>query len=240
MQNLILSLSLIFLITLINLINLSNNSSLEINPSNNIIPEKTYQTSSPINPNEEIKNPNNNNNNEKNEKITSTPRTQNYNFFNFVQKVKYLLQPIPQNSLYKSNNTCVTFPDQIKFNYTVDFYTYEYRGKIFPQNFCYGLLTYNISRNDFSDIVNKNVRAFQNFQKLNLMRQLYDFSPSKSFLSECSGYLRNIACWSEFPACIDNGDKTWTASPVCESYCTAYKINCKKVKGFFFFLFFFV
>jgi len=51
--------------------------------------------------------------------------------------------------------------------------------------------------------------AFQNFQKLNLMRQLYDFSPSISMLPECSGYLRNIACWSEFPACVDNGDTTW-------------------------------
>lgn len=26
---------------------------------------------------------------------------------------------------------------------------------------------------------------------------------------DCSGYLRNIACWSEFPACLDRGDNTW-------------------------------
>ena len=26
---------------------------------------------------------------------------------------------------------------------------------------------------------------------------------------DCAGILRNIICWSEFPACVDNGDNTW-------------------------------
>ena len=102
----------------------------------------------------------NNNYNQITENIKDKKNIVNYNFYNLVQNVKYSLQPISPNSPYKSNNTCVTIEDQIKYNYTIDFYSYEYRGKIFPENFCYGLLTYNISRNDFSDIIRKNISKF--------------------------------------------------------------------------------
>ncbi len=26
---------------------------------------------------------------------------------------------------------------------------------------------------------------------------------------ECAGIFKNLACWTEFPACIDNGNQTW-------------------------------
>ena len=54
----------------------------------------------------------------------------------------------------------ITYQDQIKYNYSLDFYKYDYHGKIFPENFCYGLLTYNISRNDFNDIIRKNMSNY--------------------------------------------------------------------------------
>lgn len=47
---------------------------------------------------------------------------------------------------------------------------------------------------------------------MNLLRHLYSYSNFANFNDECSGYIRNIACWSEFPACNDNGDETWVSS----------------------------
>jgi len=44
---------------------------------------------------------------------------------------------------------------------------------------------------------------------MNQLRQLHTYNTNINFNEDCSGYLRNVACWSEFPACIDNGDKTW-------------------------------
>jgi hypothetical protein len=83
-----------------------------------------------------------------------------YNFNNLNQTIKYNLLPLSIKSNYQSNNTCVTYQDQIKYNYSLDFYKYDYHGKIFPENFCYGLLTYNISRNDFNDIIRKNMSNY--------------------------------------------------------------------------------
>jgi hypothetical protein len=92
--------------------------------------------------------------------ITSNSNIYNYDFKNLIQGVKYNLLPLSIKSPYQSENTCVTYQDQIEYNYTLSFYQYDYQGKIFPENFCYGLLTYNISRNDFSDIVKKNMSKF--------------------------------------------------------------------------------
>jgi hypothetical protein len=79
-----------------------------------------------------------------------------YDFRNINTSIPLKLMEIPSGSLYTSNDTCVTYPELIQYNYTVAFTDFNYRGKIFPENFCFGALTYNISRNDFFNIIEKN------------------------------------------------------------------------------------
>lgn len=79
-----------------------------------------------------------------------------YDFYNINTSYPLKLMKIPSGSKYESNNTCVSFPELIAYNYTIPFTNFEYQGKIFPENFCFGALTYNISRNDFFNIIEKN------------------------------------------------------------------------------------
>ena len=101
------------------------------------------------------------NNNDKDSEFANITNSKNnlisdYDFYNINTSTPLRLMEIPSGLDYSSNNTCVTFPDLIKYNYTVAFTNFEYKGKIFPENFCYGALTYNISRNDFFNMVEKN------------------------------------------------------------------------------------
>ena len=80
-----------------------------------------------------------------------------YNYTNI-----HNLLPIPSDVNYKSNNTCVTFPELKQYNYTERPDMANNKANIFPENFCYSMLTYNISREDFFDIVNKNLRMLNN------------------------------------------------------------------------------
>jgi len=79
-----------------------------------------------------------------------------YDFYNINTSLPLRLIEIPSESDYSSNDTCVTYLDLINYNYTCLFTNFDYKGFIFPENFCYGALTYNISRNDFFNIVEKN------------------------------------------------------------------------------------
>lgn len=133
----------------------------------------------------------------------------NYNPLNYNSNDNYSLLPIPKSSNYKSNNTCVSYPDLIQYNYTDYFQNWANWIKVVPENFCYSMLTYNISREDFFDIVNKNLIAFQNYRRLITLWTLSNYSVDGYMNDQCPGYLRNIACWTQFPACVDNGDSTW-------------------------------
>jgi hypothetical protein len=68
------------------------------------------------------------------------------------------LQPIPNGVNYTSNNTCVTVSDLIKYNYSDYGGTVLNYNKVIPENYCYSMLSYNISREDFFNIVDKNLR----------------------------------------------------------------------------------
>ena len=95
---------------------------------------------------------------------TNTQQSSYYNYANFVPEATYDLSPIPSGVSYTSNNTCVTYSDLISYNYTDLLQNFKLYQKVFPENYCYGLLTYNISREDFFDIVNKNLsKYFLNF-----------------------------------------------------------------------------
>jgi hypothetical protein len=70
------------------------------------------------------------------------------------------LLPIPSNINYNSNDTCVTLGDLVDYNYTDFFDNLSSWNKVNADNYCYGMLRYNISREDFFDIINKNNRKF--------------------------------------------------------------------------------
>ena len=81
-----------------------------------------------------------------------------YDPTNYSYNDSYSLMPIPADVSYTSNNTCVTFPDLVQYNYTDYFTKWSNWLNVYPENYCYSMLTYNISREDFFDIVNKNLR----------------------------------------------------------------------------------
>jgi len=101
--------------------------------------------------------------------INDNKNIYDYDFYNINYTYQLKLMDIPAGSTYKSNNTCVNFADIKNYNYSIDFNTYSYQGKIFPENFCYGLLTYNISRQDFFNIIEKNKSKNINFLKTKLI-----------------------------------------------------------------------
>ncbi len=133
----------------------------------------------------------------------------NYNPLNYNQDDNYNLMEIPANSAFESNNTCVSYPELVSYNYTEFFPKWANWLNVYPENFCYSMLTYNISRQDFFDIVNKNLLAFQNYRRLMSVWLFANQSGDGSMDDQCPGYFRNIVCWSQFPACVDNGNLTW-------------------------------
>jgi hypothetical protein len=78
-----------------------------------------------------------------------------YTFPNYNQDQKYTA--IPLTGIYYSNNTCVTFSELINYNYTDYQANWNNKLNVFPENYCYGMLSYNITRKDFSNIINKNI-----------------------------------------------------------------------------------
>jgi hypothetical protein len=108
---------------------------------------------------------NNNNLYSQTANITDTQNNlvSDYDFYNINTSIPLRLMEIPSGSNFSSNNTCVTFPELRMYNYTVVFTNFDYKGKVFPENFCYGALTYNISRNDFFNMVEKNKSKINNY-----------------------------------------------------------------------------
>lgn len=80
-----------------------------------------------------------------------------YNYHNYTQDFKYNLTPLPFASEYTSSSTCVPLRDVIYHNYTDIKNNRAPYNNVFPENFCYSYITYNITREDFFDIINKNL-----------------------------------------------------------------------------------
>lgn len=89
-----------------------------------------------------------------------------YSYNTMDQTALYTPMNISTNSTYQSNNTCVTVSDLIQYNNSDKFENWVNFVKITPENFCYGQLSYNISREDFADIVNKNLSRLLLIQML--------------------------------------------------------------------------
>ena len=152
-----------------------------------------------------------------------------YNYDNFDEKTDYT--PIPLNrSLYNGTGVCVTVFDLIAFHYTAKLEDISPTGNVFPENFCYGMINYNITREDFKNIIEKNVNAFKNYRSL-IPFYIFTNYTQKDLLDDgCIGYFKLIACLNEFPACSDNGDGTFKAHPICDSICTSFRRRCTLVK----------
>ena len=148
-----------------------------------------------------------------------------YNFSNFDEKTDYT--PIPINTnLYNSSEVCVTVNDLIAFHYTEKLEDISPTGNVFPENFCYGMINYNITREDFRDIIQKNVNAFKNYRSL-IPFYIFTNYTQKDLLDDgCIGYFKLVSCLNEFPTCSDNGDGTFKAHPICSSICTAFERRC--------------
>lgn len=80
-----------------------------------------------------------------------------YNYNNYSQSDIFYRMPIPTGSNYTSNNTCVNYTDLVSYNYTDYFEFWNLPQNVYPENFCYGMVTYNISREDFFNMINKNL-----------------------------------------------------------------------------------
>ena len=148
-----------------------------------------------------------------------------YNYLTFNEKTNY--SPIPLNEkLYNGSGVCVTVFDLIAFHYTAKLEDISPTGNVFPENFCYGMINYNITREDFRDIIDKNVNAFKNYRSL-IPFYIFTNYTQKDLLDDgCIGYFKLISCLNEFPACSDNGDGTFKAHPICSSICTSFERRC--------------
>ena len=152
-------------------------------------------------------------------------KSASYNYADFDEKTDYT--PISLNtSLYNGSGICVTVFDLIAFHYTAKLEDISPTGNVFPENFCYGMINYNITREDFRDIIDKNVNAFKNYRSLVPFYIFANYTGKDLVDDGCIGYFKLVSCLNEFPTCEDNGDGTFKVHPICDSICTTFKRRC--------------
>ena len=130
---------------------------------------------------------------------------------------------------FMSNDACVTVQDLIAFHYTDGLNDMDVSSNVSPDNFCYGILQYNITREDFFNIIEKNRNAFKNYRTLIPLYIVYNLTQFAIMDDGCAGYLRIMSCYNEFPACIDEGGNKFRVEPICNKICNKYKIRCSDV-----------
>ena len=111
---------------------------------------------------------------------TKTSSAVYYNYADFKSGTEYTPRTI-NTTKYNSSAPCVTMMDLIAFHYTDSVSNQDNSGNVTPDNFCYGILDYNITRIDFFNIIQMNRNAFQNYRK---------FVPLYLFII----YLLNLFC----------------------------------------------
>ena len=148
-----------------------------------------------------------------------------YFYNNFSESIDYT--PIPLNkSLFNSSAPCVTVFDLIAFHYTEKLEDISPNGNVFPENFCYGMINYNITREDFRDIIEKNVNAFKNYRSLINFYIFANYTGIDLVDDGCVGYFKLMSCLNEFPACEEIREGVFRAHPICDSICTTFKRRC--------------
>jgi len=100
-------------------------------------------------------------------------------------------------------------------------------ARVIPENFCYAIITYNISHFDYNMYVDKSLQAYMMYKKtMALYRVLNYTSSSDNIDNSCIGILRLLYCLYQFPFCVDNGNGVWTEKGICKNYCDLYTIRC--------------
>jgi hypothetical protein len=132
-----------------------------------------------------------------------------------------------QSSISPYNNTaCVTYENLRYYNYSelFDYYDSTY---IFPENYCYGVLTYNITVDAFNDIINLNLQAFKKYRQFLNLYYMYNNNSAAalSMDSSCLPFFRHVACYSTFQACAYDGT-TIKSNPICSYHCETLNIRC--------------
>lgn len=133
-----------------------------------------------------------------------------YNYADFKTETVYTPRKI-NTTKYNSSDPCVTMADLIAFHYTDSVANQANADNVSPENFCYGILDYNITRIDFFNIIQKNINAFKNYRKFVPIYLFYNYTQFTVMDDGCIGFLRLISCYHEFPACVDNGNKTFVS-----------------------------
>ena len=90
---------------------------------------------------------------------TKTSSAVYYNYADFKSGTEYTPRTI-NTTKYNSSDPCVTMMDLIAFHYTDSVSNQDNSGNVTPDNFCYGILDYNITRIDFFNIIQMNRNAF--------------------------------------------------------------------------------
>ena len=90
--------------------------------------------------------------------VINLPPAKWYDPFDYNETDRNMVMPIPIGVNFTSNNTCVTYPELIANQVNDKNSQISNWNKVYPENFCYSLLTYNISREDFFNVVEKNLR----------------------------------------------------------------------------------
>lgn len=78
-----------------------------------------------------------------------------YDFETFDTESEYVVPKI-NTTKYNSSYSCVTMQDLIAFHFTETISHQNNEEYVTPENFCYGIIDYNITRTDFFNIVQKN------------------------------------------------------------------------------------
>lgn len=102
-----------------------------------------------------------------------------------------------------SNQSCIMMANLTTEGYTDYLANLDNENKAFPENFCYGIITYNITKPDYLNIVNLNLAAFRLYKRMTFMWTTQNISLTASLDDGCIGYFKNIVCYYYFPACID-------------------------------------
>ena len=78
-----------------------------------------------------------------------------YDFKTFDTDSEYIV-PTINTTKYNSSDSCVTMQDLIAFHFTETVSYQNNEEYVTPENFCYGIIDYNITRTDFFNIIKKN------------------------------------------------------------------------------------
>lgn len=134
----------------------------------------------------------------------------------------FLQAPGPFN-----NTVCVTYDNLIYYNYSDTFDSYDSK-KVFPENYCYGVLTYNISLTSFDKIIELNLKAFHKYRRFLNLFYYNSLLTYVNMESTCLHQFRRVACFSTFNSCKEDPvSGAMTELPVCETECNDLLIKCK-------------